>query len=171
MITKALIKRTTLSNDNHFLVYIPLLRKANAPEESAIVSATAIVFPGAENVYNVNDVVYVGFEDDLADRPIILGKLYKGKEAKESITTTLTVKSAEVTEVTKLSGSTTIDNIDLSDVSKKLNWILNNNYLPAVPDEENGFVAGSDIITYNNKELEELKTVKEALDYIIKKLG
>lgn len=169
MITKALIKKTADLKDNHFLIYIPLLRKANAPEESAYLSATAIVFPGAENMYNVDDVVYVGFEDNLADKPVILGKLYTGKETKESIATTLTVKSVEATETAQLPASTSINGLGINELYKRLNWILSNNYLPAITDENDNLVADSDVIVYTNEATSTLKTVKEALDYLIAK--
>lgn len=169
MITKALIKKTSTDADNHFLVYIPLLRKANAPEDSAFLKATLIITPGVENAYNVGDVVFVGFEDDQADKPVILGKLYTGKEDKENITTTLTVKSVESVEKAQLPASTSIDNLNLMEVSNKLTWLLAHNYLPALKDENGELLAESESITYN-KESEELKTVKKALDYIISKI-
>lgn len=169
MITKAIIKQLNTLNDNHFLVYIPLLRKANAPESSATLSATLIVLPGVENSLKVDDVVFVTFEDNQMDKPVILGKLYTGKE--DNITTNLTVKSLVSLENTDLQNNTTIENINLTTLSTQLNWLLSHNFLPAVTNEDNELVAGSNEITYNTDKVKSLKNVKEALDYIIGKLS
>lgn len=170
MITKAIIKKLNSLEDNHFIVYIPLLKKANSPVGSATLPATLICIPGVDNSLKVGDVVYVGFENDNYDRPVILGKLYLGLENKEDITTTLTVRTAETTEVNKLPMNTMVGEVNIIDLYTKLTWLMNNNFLPAVTGEDdNNLYAESDIITYNDP-THNIKTVKEALDYLISRL-
>lgn len=174
MITKAIIKKLCSLEDNHFSVYIPLLRKANSGMEDAILSATLCNIPGIDNSLKVGDVVYVGFEDDQYDKPIILGKLYIGKEDKNNITTTLTTRSLQVTEISNIPSNTVVGDINVIDLYTKLTWLMNNNFLPArvLNDEENKgeLQADSEMIGYTNDKID-TKTVKETLDYIISKLS
>jgi hypothetical protein len=169
MITKGIIKRLNSLEDNHFLVYIPLFKKANSPIESAKIEATAVCLSGVDNCFKVGDVVYVGFEDNQVDKPVILGKLYLGKEDKENIKTTLSVKSIEVTESSNLSANTSFENLNIVDLYNKLNWLMNNNFLPAMKDDDGNFYSDSYSIEYKNTDLN-LKNVKETLDYLISKV-
>lgn len=129
MITKAIIKRLNTPDDNHFKVYIPLLRKANNTESDAIFDATLIYIKGLENNFNVNDVVYVGFENNQYDKPAILGSLYLGKDDKSKIGTTATFKSIEVKEISKFSTNTAIGDLSVSKVNKKVNNLIDKSYL------------------------------------------
>lgn len=151
MITKAIIKKLCTSEDNHFTVYVPLLRKANAEVSDGILQATMICIPGIDNTLKVNDVVYVSFEDNSYDKPIILGKLYISKEDKKDITTTLTTKSIEVTEENKLPLNTSVGGINIADLHTKLTSLMDNKYLD------------SESIIYT-REGSDVTNVKEALD-------
>lgn len=160
MITKAIIKRLYTTEDNHFIIYIPLLRKANMDEADATLSATAICIPGINNVYKVNDVVYISFEDNLINKPVILGKLFTLNEDKESITTTITARTQEILELDKLPLNTFIGDINISTLNDKINYILNKNII----DSEN--------VTYSNSATDEnISSVKLALDYIVEKIS
>ena len=154
MITKAIIKRLCTLDDNHFSVYVPLLRKANADEADATMEATLICIPGIENTLQVGDVVYVSFEDDNYDRPIILGNLYIGQKEKDDITTTLTTKSIEVTETNKLPLNTIIGDISVMDLQTKLTGLKDINHIEAVN------------VIYGNTSMPDVSNVKEALDTI-----
>ena len=100
MITKAIIKRLNTENDNHFIVYIPFLRKANDKEENATLSATLCYIPGITNTFSVGDIVYVSFEENKASNPVIIGKLFTGNDSDDSITTTMITRSLKTTQNT-----------------------------------------------------------------------
>ncbi len=76
-ITKAVIKNKVV-NSNKYYVEIPYLQQSsvnnNGITESAL-EATLAHTPGIVNSYNEGDVVFVSFEDTLASKPVILGKL------------------------------------------------------------------------------------------------
>lgn len=157
MITKAIIKRLNTLEDNHFIVYVPFFQKANDTESSATMPATLIYTPGIVNTLHVGDVVYVGFEDNSSNKPIILGKLYTGSEGKDTITTTLTSRTLEITEKSKLPINTCIGDLNLTDIHKKLNYLSENNSY----DSKN--------IIYSNR-FSTAVNVKEELDRIEEKL-
>ena len=76
MITKAVIKSIN-KNGNRCIVRMPLFENASNPspvEAEALVSIT----PGLFNNLFVGDVVFVAFEENALEKPIILGKLFKG---------------------------------------------------------------------------------------------
>ena len=77
MITKAIIVETPLNNSNKFKIQIPTLVKANSNKDNFILDATLCYQPGVILGYNIGDVVFVAFEDNYIEKPIILGKLYK----------------------------------------------------------------------------------------------
>jgi len=81
MITKGIIKSIDFKT-NTCIVRIPLY-EANTNEEEILIKATFSIQPGVYNGYKEDDVVYIDFEQDLIDSPIILGKLFLGgaKEA------------------------------------------------------------------------------------------
>lgn len=131
MITKAIIKRLNTENDNHFIVYIPFLRKANDKEENATLSATLCYIPGITNTFSVGDIVYVSFEENKASNPVIIGKLFTGNDSDDSITTTMITRSLKTTQNTDLSINTKIGESNLSIINKKLNDILLDNGIDA----------------------------------------
>ena len=130
MVTKGIIKKLCTLQDNHFTVYVPLLKKANSPIETAYLQATLVSIPGIDDSLNVGDVVYVAFEDGQVNRLVILGKLYSGRLDKKDITTTVTSKTLTVTEKAKLPQNVSIDGIDIVDLKKKINWLMENTTLP-----------------------------------------
>ena len=76
MITKAIVKSINKAG-NRCVVRMPLFENASS---SSPVKAEALVSitPGFFNNIFVNDVVFVAFEENALEKPIILGKLYKG---------------------------------------------------------------------------------------------
>ena len=118
MITKAVIRALAREGSNYFRVYIPLLRTAADDEEDAIFNATLCSISGIKYDLKVGDVVFVGFEDNYYDKPVILGKLFLNKD--EEITTQITVKTLKVTDKSQLSKDTSIGSFD----SNKLNIAL-----------------------------------------------
>lgn len=154
MITKAIIQQLNTNEDNHFKVYIPLLRKANNSKEDAVLSATALSISGIINNFQIGDVVFVAFEDSSYEKPIILGKLLKNGE--EDITTKIICSSLKVLEKTSLSYNTSIDTLNMQDVSNKLNNLI-----------ENEDILAQDVL-YETNENKEVSNVKEGIDYAIK---
>ena len=130
MVTKGIIKKLCDINDNHFTVYVPLFKKANAPVETAYLQATLISIPGIDDSLNVDDVVYVAFEDGKFNRLVILGKLYSERLDKKDVSTAMTAKTLTVTEKAKLPQNVSIDGIDVVDLKKKINWLMENTTLP-----------------------------------------
>lgn len=119
MITKAIIKQLNTQDNNHCLVFIPLLKKANDDEKNVTLEATFTTISGLDNIYKVNDVVYIGFEDDEYNHPVILGKLHTKKENSNEITTTVVSKASQVLETTRLPENTLIGDLNIKDVNKK----------------------------------------------------
>lgn len=83
MITKGIIK-TIDYNNNSCKVRIPLYETPVSAEE-AVFPAVFLNRPGMYNGYNEGDIVFVGFENDSIDEPIILGKLYLGASKEEAV--------------------------------------------------------------------------------------
>lgn len=83
MVTKAIVRSINKAG-NRCIVRMPLFETAssNSPVEAeALVSIT----PGLFNNIVVGDVVFVAFEENALEKPIIIGKLYKGTNYESSI--------------------------------------------------------------------------------------
>lgn len=98
MVTKGQIKSINRAG-NRCVVRLPLFETASSSipvEIEALVSIT----PGLFNNLFVNDVVFVAFEENALEKPIIIGKLYKGAQSENStrggagILDTLTVRTS-----------------------------------------------------------------------------
>ena len=127
MITKAFITELNKPNSNIFRVYIPLLTTAVSRREDAIFNATLCITDGLFYSLKVGDCVFVGFEDNLYDKPVILGKLYTGKET--DIPTQITAKTLNINEKVTLPKDTTINGYDLNLVAKAIQDLVDNNDL------------------------------------------
>lgn len=164
MITKAIIKQLNTDKDNHFRVYIPLLRKANNSEDDATLDATLIYIRGLENTFKVGDIVFVDFENNQYSSPVILGLLYLGKETEDEITTNATFKSIHTLDSTRLTENTIIGDLDVVNINKKINGVLDNTHLNS-----------SNVIYDSSLTKEEGKldavNVLDALDELAKKIN
>lgn len=98
MVTKGQIKSINRAG-NRCIVRLPLFETASSTtpvEIEALVSIT----PGMFNNLFVNDVVFVAFEENALEKPIIIGKLYTGASKENStrggagILDTLTVRTS-----------------------------------------------------------------------------
>jgi hypothetical protein len=76
MIVKGILK-TINYNDNSCTVRIPLFEGAATAGE-VVLDAIFLSQPGTYNGYNEGDIVFVDFENDSLDSPIILGKVFLG---------------------------------------------------------------------------------------------
>lgn len=83
MVTKGIIVSIN-SAGNRCVVRMPLFETASS---SAPVQAEALVSitPGLFSNLSVNDVVFVAFEENALEKPIILGKLYKGASIENTV--------------------------------------------------------------------------------------
>lgn len=151
MITKAIIKEVTNGTSNLYKVYVPLLRSANDEEKDATYLATLCFTNGVIYSLKVGDVVFIEFEDNYYNKPVILGKLYTGKEDLKVVPTQIVVKSLKVLEKTELGKDTAIGNFDAND----MNIALNNSL---------GTIDGvnTNVINLN----ESIKEVKENVDSV-----
>lgn len=163
MITKAIIKRLNTDKDNHFRVYIPLLRKANNSEDDATLDATLIYIRGLENTFKVGDIVFVDFENNQYSSPVILGLLYLGKETEDEITTNATFKSIHTLDSTRLTENTIIGDLDVVNINKKINGVLDNTHLNSVN------VIYDSTLTKSEGKLDAVN-VLDALDELAKKV-
>lgn len=83
MITKAIIQSINAAG-NRCIVRMPLFETAANPNP---VTAEALVnvTPGMFNNLEVGDVVFISFEESAIEKPIILGKLFRGSEIEGNI--------------------------------------------------------------------------------------
>ena len=114
MITKAIIRNRI---DNKFLVNIPLFQSAGQTDE-ILLEATLCYEPGNLEAYSKGDVVFVAFEDGLAGKPVIIGKLYLGEE--KNIMNHFFTACLDATVSAKLPGDTSIGDIKAEDVYSAL---------------------------------------------------
>lgn len=152
MITKATIKKLNTNENNHCLVFIPFLKKANDMTDDATLEATFISISGIENTYKVGDVVYVEFEDNEYSRPVIIGKLYTDKENADEITTTIIAKASQITTTSKLPDSTYLgDSASDSLITKieRAEYLSESNY----ENKQDKLISGQTIKTINNESI------------------
>ena len=76
MLTKALIKELPEEGSNIFKIRVPLFEDTTGSE--IIYNALYCYPPGIYGGLDIGDCVYVAFEDDKLNIPVILGKLYTG---------------------------------------------------------------------------------------------
>lgn len=83
MIIKAIILETPQGDDNHYKIRIPFFEDhtKNEAEFEALLAYT----PGIYNSYSVGDVVFISFENEKLDKPIILGKLYLREDQNKKV--------------------------------------------------------------------------------------
>lgn len=74
MIIKAIIEELPEPGDNHYMIRIPFME--DHTKNKSIFSALLSHTPGIYDSYKVGDVVFISFENEKLDVPIILGKLY-----------------------------------------------------------------------------------------------
>lgn len=77
MLAKATILSIPDKSSNKFTIQIPMLNKAGRGDKGTIMEAIMCFTPGNLYGYEPGDVVIVGFEQNLMDKPIILGLMYK----------------------------------------------------------------------------------------------
>lgn len=130
MITTARIIQNNIGSDennihrqsNLFEIELPILYSSddNPNDERLHMRATAAVPPGQYDMYQIGDIVYVGFMHNQISNPIIIGKVYKGvgedvhTAASENFVNTLRVE-----DLAQLPENTCIGEIDFNELSDK----------------------------------------------------
>lgn len=123
MIQKAIITSIDYATGK-IKVRIPRFEVAGVSTQF-IIESTLCYEPGNYNNYQVNDVVYVGFENYELDKPIILGKLFTG--IPEEASNYSYTKALKVLGSSNLSKDTKIGDLSYSDLEyskKKVDYLL-----------------------------------------------
>lgn len=77
MIQKGIVKQL-LFDENKISVRVPIFETPGS--EEAIFDCNIMIQPGIITGYNIDDVVYVDFENDQYEHPVVVGKLYTGND-------------------------------------------------------------------------------------------
>ena len=96
MIVKGLIKSIDYS-DNSCMVRLPIFETA-ATKSEVVLKAVLLAQPGMYNGYKEGDVVFVDFENDKLNQPIIIGKLFLGPAKESEAPTALSVANLAVSK-------------------------------------------------------------------------
>lgn len=114
MITRAIIEKKL--NEYEYRVRIPIFDKvANSSLATAtkdLCIAVASLPKGIHNSLQENDVVFVGFEDNEVDSPVILGQLYRKNLRYSDIQATVSFDNLEV-----IHQSTLPTNINIGEIN------------------------------------------------------
>lgn len=117
MLTKGIILGKE-PNTNKYIVRLPLLETAASKDQFKI-KATLCCDDGVLNPFNLNDVVYIGFENSEYDNPVIIGKLSKEgllDNQKDEVKVSYRISGLEVLSHTQLSKDTMIGDISYQDL-------------------------------------------------------
>ncbi len=106
MLTKAIIQNIDYTK-NICRVRIPLFENASRNVNIIEADAQFSVVPGIYNSYKTGDIVFIGFEENRMELPIILGKLFVSTSAEASTPIgNLSGNSLSITETAQLPYST-----------------------------------------------------------------
>ena len=121
MITKAIIEQKL--DEFQYKVRIPIFDRTSDStyftDTAELAIAVASVPKGITNTLEVNDIVFVGFEDNNIANPVILGQLYNEKLLKQH-NLHIQARSIDIEESANLPISTTLSDISLYDYITKL---------------------------------------------------
>ena len=124
MLTKAIIQSIDYTK-NICRVRIPLFEKAARNVQMVEADAQLNIVPGIYNSYKTGDIVFIGFEENKIDLPVILGKLFVSTSSEESsYRGNLSGNSLAITEMAQLP-HTTIFNFDEATQNSTLYTNLN----------------------------------------------
>ena len=136
MIQKGIIEKL-YPEENSALVRIPMYETSQG--ERALFTCIIKTLPGIINGYVEEDVVFVDFENDDLDYPVIVGKLYLGPAKEIGSKTSIDVDSLVVDGSAKFSSDFSISDISYSDIkgavlaTKDLYGMLNQTEQPIPP--------------------------------------
>lgn len=158
MITKAYIINKE-QNSNKYYVRIPIFEKPGINSENSNLSrthfsATLAHEPTIFDAYNIGDCVFVGFENNELNRPVIIGKLYT-KNDTSATSGLIETKVLTVLDKVTLPADTTIGGINFSNISNFFNSIndtLNKKdiFVDSIQFKTN--TEGAGLVNFNDKE-------------------
>lgn len=126
MITKAIIEQKI--DEFQYKVRIPIFDRTSDStyftDTAELAIAVASVPKGITNTLEVNDIVFVGFEDNNIANPVILGQLYNEKLLKQH-NLHIQARSIDIEESVNLPMGTTLNDINLYDYIIKLEEKIN----------------------------------------------
>lgn len=126
MITKAIIEQKL--DEFQYKVRIPIFDRTSDStyftDTAELAIAVASVPKGITNTLEVNDIVFVGFEDNNIANPVILGQLYNEKLLKQH-NLHIQARSIDIEESVNLPMGTTLNDINLYDYIIKLEEKIN----------------------------------------------
>ena len=106
MLTKAIIQNIDYTK-NMCKVRIPLFENASRNVNIIEADAQFSVVPGVYNSYKTGDIVFIGFEENKMELPVILGKLFVSASAEASAHQgTLSGNALSITDTAQLPYST-----------------------------------------------------------------
>lgn len=111
MLMKALIKQLPDIGSNIFKVRVPYLEDNTKTE--IVLNATYCITPGIYDGLSVDDCVFIDFEEDQLEKPVILGKLYIN--SMEQANTKIVTNNLNVTESVTLPDSTKIGDFGIKE--------------------------------------------------------
>jgi len=134
MITKGEV--LSINTDNTLSVRIPIFESASMTRDNQVVECTICYNPGNLNGYKIGDIVFVAFEDNKIEKPVVIGKLYLGEE--KEATNSGYMKGLEVTGNASLPAATTIGSLDFEDIKGLLYKIEHlNSYIEQIDASSN----------------------------------
>lgn len=87
MVSKAFIEKKI--DEYTYIVRIPRFNKSNssvyASKDTNLYTATICYLPGIIPYYDINDVVFIAYENGESSNPVILGKLFRPDDNSNSI--------------------------------------------------------------------------------------
>ena len=117
MLTKAIIQSIDYTK-NICRVRIPLFENASRNVKMIEADAQINIVPGIYNSYKTGDIVFIGFEENKMELPVILGKLFVSSVAEaESYRGNLSGNSLSITESAQLPHSTIFNFDKIASVS------------------------------------------------------
>ena len=109
MLTKAIIQSIDYTK-NICRVRIPLFENASRNVNMVEADAQFSIVPGIYNSYKTGDVVFIGFEENKMESPVILGKLFVSTSAEaDSYRGNVSGNSLAITDTASLPYSTLFD--------------------------------------------------------------
>lgn len=135
MVTKAIIKNKIVDS-NKYLIEIPYLSQSSVSNNgitNSVLEATLSHTPGIVNSYDEGDVVFITFEDDKKDKPIIIGKLLLENVSNRGYAN---FSSLNISNSARLSENTIIGDFNFKDMRGTLEKIeFNINSLEDIKEE------------------------------------
>ena len=113
MLTKGIIRSINRSG-NRCVVELPLFQTASDPNPVEL-EATINITPGLFNNLFINDIVFVSFEENALEKPVVIGKLFKGTNNENA-----TSGGAAILDTLRVNSTATLPSTTLFDFSPVL---------------------------------------------------